>query len=91
MRGREAHIYVWKILEGIVPKFCVESYSNNRTMRYCMMPNIAIEIQNKLLQRLEFQGLKALQYPLPKPERFAKCGYRSLRNNIGSSPLTSSG
>ena len=39
-RERYICIYVWKILEGIVPNFGVEVVCNKRTGRYCKVPHI---------------------------------------------------
>ena len=40
-RERYICIYVWKILEGIVPNFGIEVSCNRRTGRYCKVPLIS--------------------------------------------------
>ena len=40
-RERYICIYVWKILEGIVPNFGIEVAYNRRTGRYCKVPHIS--------------------------------------------------
>ena len=39
-RERYAIIYVWKILEGLVPNFGISWYTNNRTGRHCQIPKL---------------------------------------------------
>ena len=39
-RERYRIIYIWKVLEGIVPDFGIIPRSNNRTGRYCVVPTI---------------------------------------------------
>ncbi|WP_347046854.1 hypothetical protein, partial [Escherichia coli] len=45
-RERYAVIYVWKILEGLVPNFGIASYTNPRTGRHCTVPTVPT-IQSK--------------------------------------------
>ena len=39
-RDRYAVIYIWKILEGLVPNFGITSYNNPRTGRHCTVPKV---------------------------------------------------
>ena len=39
-RERYVIIYIWKILEGLVPNFGIKYYTNDRTGRHCIVPKV---------------------------------------------------
>lgn len=70
-RERYAIIYIWKILEGIVPNFGIESYTNKRTGRHCIVPrtpNLPSRCRTRYCNSLGFRGPQLFNI-LPKDLR----------------------
>ena len=55
-RERYICIYVWKILEGLVPNFGLQSTVNNRRGRYCIVPTTR-RVVSQRLKTIRFNSL----------------------------------
>ena len=55
-RERYICIYMWKILENIVPNFGVEVIDNERTGRYCRIPTIRSTVPHRI-NNLRFKSM----------------------------------
>ena len=59
-RERYIVIYVWKVLEGLVPNFGLSTKDNSRHGRYCLVPHIKsgapVKIQNMRFASLSVNG-----------------------------------
>ena len=47
-RERYIIIYVWKILENLVPNFGIKSYINPRTGRFCIVPHVRSTVSSRV-------------------------------------------
>ena len=55
-RERYIAIYIWKVIEGIVPNFGVSVGCNKRTGRYCVVPIVRSTVSHKI-QSIRFNSL----------------------------------
>ena len=55
-RERYIAIYVWKVMEGMVPNFGVDIGCNRRTGRYCIIPKVRSTVSRRI-QTIRFNSL----------------------------------
>ena len=80
-RERYICIYVWKIIEGIVPNFGIEITENRRRGRYCRVPLVKSQASHRA-QTLRFNSMSV------RGPRVFNCLPTSLRNMSGCSVQT---
>lgn len=93
-REKCAVSYIWKILEGLVPYFGIESYTNSRMWCYCIVPKILTlpsGYRTRYCNSLAVKSPQVFNIHFKNPERPTWGGCRCLQNRTGSPPVKSSG
>ena len=77
-RERYICIYIWKVVEGLVPNFGIEVTANNRTGRHCTVPLIRPTARGRI-KTIRFTSMGV------NGPRIFNCLPKSIRNTSGCS------
>ena len=85
-RERYIIIYIWKVLEGLVPNFGITTKDNTRHGRYCLVPHIKtsapVKIQNMRFASLSVNGPRLFNIMPNHVRNMTNCSIDSFKNSL---------